>query len=116
VDGQWGHGPWNLYGEWQRFQDDYHVIPTYIQQVRYVEARRTLHPRWYAATRIGTLRQAAYPGYQSYEFAVAYRPARFELVKLGYEILQGAAYRGTLGNTLAIQFVTTFGPLSVVAK
>ncbi len=116
VDGQWGHGPWNVYGEWQRFQDDYHVIPTYIQQVGYVEARRTLHPRWYAATRIGTLRPAAYPGHQSYEFAVAYRPARFELVKLGYEILQGSAYRGTLGNTLAIQFVTTFGPLSIATK
>jgi hypothetical protein len=116
VDGQWGRGPWNVYGEWQRFQNDYHVIPNYIHQVGYVEARRTLHPRWYAATRIGTQRPSGHPGYQSYEFALAYRPARFELVKLGYEVLQGSGYRGTLGNTLAMQFVTTFGPLSLAAK
>jgi hypothetical protein len=116
VDGQWGHGAWNVYGEWQRFKDDYHVIPAYIEQVGYVETRRTMNPRWYAATRMGTLRPAAHPGHQSYEFVVAYRLSRFELVKLGYEILQGAAYRGTLGNTLAIQFVTTFGPLSISAR
>ncbi len=42
VDAEWGRGPWNVYGEWQRFQDDYHVIPNYIHQVSYVEARRTL--------------------------------------------------------------------------
>jgi hypothetical protein len=116
VDVEWGRGPWNVNGEWQRFQNDYHVIPNYIQQVGYVEARRTLSPRWYAAARIGTLRPVGYQDHQSYEFAVAYRPARFELVKLDYEILQGALYRGTLGNTLAIQFVTTFGPLSMAAK
>jgi hypothetical protein len=116
VDGQWGRGPWNVYGEWQRFQNDYHVIPNYIHQVGYIEARRTLHPRWYAATRIGTQRPSGHPGYQSYEFALAYRPARFELVKLGYEVLEGSGYRGTLGNTLAMQFVTTFGPLSLAAK
>ena len=114
IDAEWGRGPWNFYGEWQRFQDDYHVIPNYIQKVGYVEARRTLNPRLYAATRIGVMRNAFTPQ-QSYEFTLGYRPARFELVKLGYEILQGAGI-GTLGNTLAVQFVTTFGPLSVAAK
>jgi hypothetical protein len=96
---------------------DPHVLPaTAVGVVGYIEARRTLHPRWYAATRIGTQRPAGYPGYQSYEFAVAYRPARFELVKLSYEVLEGSGYRGTLGNTLAMQFVTTFGPLSLAAR
>jgi hypothetical protein len=113
LDAEWGRGPWNVYGEWQRFQNDYHVIPTYVHQFSYGEVRRTLHPRWYAATRIGYLRPDGHPGEQSYEFALGYRPARFELVKIGYEILQGPGIRGTLANTLAAQFVTTFGPLSI---
>jgi hypothetical protein len=112
VDASWGQGPWNLYGEWQHFQMDYHVIPNYIQQAEYLEARRTLHPRWYVAARAGHLTSSAASGYQEYEFAVGYRPSRFELVKVDYEVERGPGIRGTLGNTLAVQLVTTFGPLS----
>lgn len=110
VDASFGQGPWNLYGEWQRFQMDYHVIPTFIQQAGYVEARRTLRPRWYLAARAGYLRPSEGAPHQVYEIAAGYRPSRFELVKAGYQIEQGPAIRGTLANTLAVQFVTTFGP------
>jgi hypothetical protein len=113
LDAQWGQGPWNLNGEWQRFQMDYHVIPTFVDQVGYAEARRTLHPRWYVAARAGYLRPSAGTGRDAYEFAVGYRPSRWELVKVGYEALRGADIRGTLANTLAVQLVTTFGPLSL---
>jgi len=113
VDAQWGRGPWNIYGEWQRFQMDYRVIPTFLKQVGYAEARRTLHPRWYVAARAGYMRASAGPDRKAYELAVGYRPSRWELVKVGYEIQQGPDIRGTSANTLAVQLVTTFGPLSV---
>jgi hypothetical protein len=112
IDASYGQGPWNLYGEWQRFQLDYHVIPNYIQQAGYVEARRTLHPRLYLAARAGYLRSSAGSPYQVYEVAAGYRPSRFELVKLGYEVERSPEIKGASANTLALQFVTTFGPLS----
>lgn len=111
VDAAWGRGPWNLNGEWQRFQMDYHVIPNYIREVAYVEARRTLTPRWYVAARASTIRPSAGNPLQQYEIAAGYRPARFELIKLGYQIDQGPEIHGTVDNTLALQIVTTFGPI-----
>lgn len=110
IDASYGQGPWNLYGEWQHFQMDYHAIPNYIQQGGYIEARRTLTPRWYVAARAAYLRPSEGSPHQVYEIAAGYRPSRFELIKTGYEIEQGPAIRGTLANTLAIQFVTTLGP------
>jgi len=112
IDASWGQGPWNVYGEWQRFQLDYHVIPTLTFQGGYVEARRTLNPRWYLAARSAYLRSNEIPPYQVYEIAAGYRPGRNELIKLGYEIKQGSMIQGASANTLAIQFVTTFGPIS----
>jgi hypothetical protein len=109
---QWGYGHWNVYGEWQRFQMDYHAMPTFIQQIGYGEARVVLNPRWYIATRIGYERPSAFAGSQSYEFAVGYRAGSHELVKVDYEIKQGANISGAQQNVLAVQFVTTLHPLS----
>src|SRR5215831_2724340 len=100
IDVEWGRGPWNVYGEWQRFQMDYHLLRTYHQDNGYAEARRVLSPRWYVAARAGYMRSSAAPALQIYEFAAGYRPNRLQLAKLGYEIQQGPAIRGTLGNTL----------------
>jgi hypothetical protein len=112
ADVQWGFGHLNIYGEWQRFQMDYHAIPTFIEQTGYGEARVVLTPRWYAATRLGYVRPSAFAGSQSYEFAVGYRVGSHELVKVDYEIKQGANINGAQQNTLAVQFVATFHPLS----
>src|SRR5262249_31063129 len=98
FDVAWGRGPWNVYGEWQRFQFDYRVIPTFRESVGYGEIRRVLHPRWYAAARIGYLRPESFPGLQVYETSVGYRPNAHQLVKVGYEIQQGKTIRGTLNN------------------
>lgn len=113
IDAQYGRGHWNFFGEWQHFQFDYQKIPTFTEHAGYVEARRILHPRWYVAARGGYLRANAFRGREVYEIAVGYRPSRFELVKLGYEIQHGPATQGSLGNTLAVEFVTSFGPLSM---
>jgi len=36
-----------------------------------------------------------------------------QLVKVGYEILQGPQIRGTLANTFGVQLVTVFRPVSI---
>ena len=116
ADVQWGQGHWNVNGEWQRFQMDYHAIPTFINQIGYGEVRLGLNPRWYVATRLGYDRPSAFPGSQSYEFAVGYRAGSHELVKVDYEFNQGANIKGNQQNTLAIQFVTTLHPLSISGR
>lgn len=110
---QWGRGPWNVSGEWQRFLRIYRAIPNYWQHTSYAEARRVLHPRWYVAGRIGYTRSSRPPGRQAYEVVVGFRPDRHQLVKVGYQIQQGPAIRGTLGNTVAVQYVCAFRPVSI---
>jgi hypothetical protein len=116
LDVEWGSGHWNAWGELQHFQMDYRVIPNFTEHMGYVEVRRTLSPRWYAAARLGYQRFSVVPGSQSYEFAAGFRPNAHQLVKFGYTIQQGVAYPGTLGNTAAIEFVTTFRALSLAAN
>ena len=113
IDVEWGRGHWTVYGELQRFQMDYRAIPTFHQHTGYVEARRVLHPRWYVAARAGYQRASAFPGSEAYEVAGGFRPNRYQLVKLGYQIQRGPAIRGTLANTLAVQFVTAFRAISI---
>lgn len=113
VDVEWGHGPWNVYGEWQHFQMDYRVIPTFTEHTGYVEARRVLHPRWYLAERTGYVRNGASAGHQSCEVVAGFRPNRYQLLKVGYEALQGPKIQGTQGNTFAVQLVTSFRVLAI---
>jgi len=112
VEAQWGRGPWNAFGEWQRFVFAYQLIPYFIQETSYAELRRTLNPRWYVAGRVGYLRSSATPTVRVYETAVGFRPNRRQLIKLGYEVMEGPAVRGTLGNTFAIQLVTQLPSVS----
>ena len=113
LDAQWGWGHWNAWGELQRFQMDYRAIPTFTEHMGYVEVRRILNARWYAASRIGYLRPSAFPGSQSYEFAAGFRPNTHQLIKLGYTIQQGVAYSGMQGSIAAIEFVTSFRAISL---
>jgi hypothetical protein len=113
VDVAWGRGPWNVHGELQRFQMAYRVIPTFNLNTGYAEARRVLHPRWYVAARAGYQRASAFAGNEAYEVTCGFRPNRYQLVKLGYQVQRGPEIRGTLANTLAVQFVTAFRAISI---
>ena len=113
VDVQYGRGPWNLFGEWQHFQMDYHVIPTFREQTGYAEARRVLNPRWYVAARVGYVRADAFPEYQIYEIVTGFRPNRYQLAKIGYEIQQGPGIRGILANVFTVQLVTSLHLVSI---
>ena len=116
LDVEWGAGHWNAWGELQHFQMDYRLIPNFTQHMGYVEVRRTLSPRWYAAARLGYERFSVVPGSQTYEFAAGFRPNTHQLVKFGYTVQQGVAYSSTQGNIVAIEFVTTFRALSLAAN
>jgi hypothetical protein len=113
VDAQWGVGHWNFNGEWQHFRMDYTVIAPFTQSVGYGELRLAVHPRWYLASRVGYVTASTFPGSRSYEAAVGYRAGKQELVKLEYEMQQGPGITAAQQNTLAIQFVTTLGPIPV---
>jgi hypothetical protein len=69
----------------RRYVMQYSKIPNFFQQSGYVEIKRTLHPRWYVAARLGYLRASAYQAPNTYEMAVGYRPNSHQLVKLEYE-------------------------------
>jgi hypothetical protein len=116
VDVQWGHGPWNVYGELQGFQMTYRMIPNYNLHTGYAEVRRVLHPRWYAATRIGYSHPVSFPGTETYEIGGGFRPAANQLLKFGYTIKRGPAIEGTEDNAAVVQFVTTFRILGIAGR
>jgi hypothetical protein len=110
TDVQWGHGPWNIDGEWQKFQMNYRAIPNFREHTGYAEARRVLHPRCYIAARLGYVRANAFPGSQVYEAAAGFRPGARQILKLGYQVQQIAGGRTT--GAIALQFVTTVKALA----
>jgi hypothetical protein len=113
LDVQWGKGPWNAWGELQRFTMNYRLIPTFTEHMGYGELRRVLNPRWYAALRVGYLRASAFPGSTNYEVAAGFRPNTHQLLKFGYQVQHGAAYAGTQGNVAAVELVTFFRAFSL---
>jgi len=125
VDVQWARGRWSTSGEWQWFRFDYPGFQVSSHSsIGYAELKAILTPRWYAAVRIGDQRngrvletgettgESYQPNVQSYEFAIGFRPRRWELWKVGYEWLRTNEAPGTRDNVLGVQLVTTLPSLS----
>ena len=112
TDAQWAGGHWNLYGEWQRFELNYHVIPTFRRDGGYFEAKRVLHPRWYAAARADYLHGSHQSGGETYEASVGYRPNVHQLIKIGYSVIR-ERNNGDVYRTFGMQIVTMLHPLSL---
>lgn len=110
TDVEWAHGHWNVYGEWQWFEMNYHRIPAFRQTAGYAEVRRVLHPRWYIAARAGYLHGSYDSGGETWEAAAGFRPNTHQLVKIGYALERD---EGALYHTVGIQLVTTLHPLSL---
>jgi hypothetical protein len=125
LDVQWARGRWSTSGEWQWFHFDYpnfRVSPT--ASFAYAEIKAVLTPRIYAALRVGVQRngrvadltqqsrQSFEPNQQAYEFALGYRPNRWQLLKVGYEWLRTSDVSPSRDNVLGIQFVTSIQSLS----
>jgi hypothetical protein len=107
VDVAWAYGHWNVQGEFQRFYLPYTVIPSLTEQAAYGELKRVINPRWYIADRSGYTNTNYTGNLESYEQAVGFRPNRFQLIKVSYELRHAGT--GTYRNNqiFAIQFVTT---------
>lgn len=108
LDVQWGQGPWNVYGELQHFQMTYSKIPTVHLKTGYAEVRRVLHPRWFAAARIGYSYPDPHPGFESYEIGAGFRTNAHQVLKFGYTVEHQSSAPGTFYHTATIQFVTSF--------
>jgi hypothetical protein len=112
ADVEWAQGHWNLYGEWQRFELNYHTIPTFREDAGYAEAKRVLHPRWYVAARAGYEHTSYNSGGETYEASVGFRPNSFQLIKVGYSFQHNSDV-GDFYRILGVQVVTSLHPLSL---
>jgi hypothetical protein len=112
ADVEWARGHWNLYGEWQRFEMNYHAIPTFREDAGYIEARRVLHPRWFVAARAGYLHTSYQSGGETYEASVGFRPNAHQLIKAGYSV-QRNSDAGDFYRMFGVQVVTMLHPLSL---
>ena len=116
LDVQWGRGPWNVLGEMAHFQMTYKAIPTYNVHTGYAEARRVLHPRWYAAARTSYSRPLRFPGSESYEIVAGFRPNASQVLKFGYIVEHYSSAPRTLDQGVRIQFVTSFRAFGLAGK
>lgn len=117
VDVQYARGRLNLSGEAHKFLMPYRAIPDYVTENVYGEAKVTLSPRWFVSGRIALSNQGwthKLRRSQTYEGVVAFRPARNQLVKLGYLAIQNPFVPSSLNNVLGLQYVVTFDPPAVV--
>jgi len=108
---QFARGHWNVEGEWDWMLMPYHVIPFTRREGAYIEAKRVLSPRWYAAVRGGYLSTNG-DCEQLYEMVAGFRPGTHELIKLGYEI-EHDDKSGELNRSIMLQLVTTVHPISL---
>jgi len=111
LEADWGHGHWNVRGEWQKFTMTYGPLPTFHENTGYAEVQRELNPRWYVATRVSYLSADYLGNLQQIEIAGGYRPGVGQIIKLSYE----TAHSDTTNvpdRTLAVQFVTAIHPLA----
>jgi hypothetical protein len=111
ADVEFGYGHWDVHGEWDWMLMSYHAIPFTRREGSYVEVKRGLAPRWYAAVRAGYLtmnRDLA----ESYEVAAGFRPNTRQIIKLSYEI-QHDDQSGQTNRAVMVQLVTTIHPLSL---
>ena len=92
----------------------YHVIQFTRREGAYVEAKRVLTPRWYAAMRAGYLSTSGInvSREDAYEMAVGFRPGTHELIKLEYEI-EHNDQSGQLNRFIMVQLVTTVHPINL---
>jgi len=125
LDAQWARGRWSTTGEWQWFRFDYpNFLRSPATSFGYAEVKAVVNPRTYLAVRAGYQRNSRVednwawsdesfaPNVQAYEFAVGFRPNRWQLVKVGYEWLRGEDISGTRDNVFGIQLVTSIRVLS----
>ena len=118
LDAQWARSRLALNGEYQQLRYSYPNFPTGPSvQYGYTEAKLTLHPRWFTATRVGFQRYGAVhdqsrhghshslPTRMAYEFAVGFRPRPGHLLKAGYLWMPSLPRYGPRDDVFGFQWV-----------
>jgi hypothetical protein len=111
TDVQFARGHWNMEGEWNWMLMPYHAIPFFRREGAYLEAKRVLSPRWYAAVRDGYMYSNG-DREDVYEVVAGYHAGVHELVKVGFELDRDAA-SGQINRNVMVQLVTTLHPVSL---
>jgi hypothetical protein len=108
VDANWAHGHTTAFGELQKFVMPYKAIPTFRESTGYAEVRQVLDPRWFVAGRYGLQNNNVSARMQSFETSAGFRPNRFQLLKIGYELEHYSSSSQRDINIVGIQFITSF--------
>ena len=93
--------------EEDRFVFPYTVIPNFREMAGYFELKQVLSPRWYLAFRPGYTAASEGGDSRVLESAAGFRPNRFQLIKVDYEIEHYTDESLRNQSTLALQWVTT---------
>lgn len=125
LDAQWARSRLAVSGEWQRLQYSYPNFQSGPSvQYGYGEGKWTLHPRWFAASRVGYQRHSVVtdestaghshflPTRMAYEFAVGYRPRQGHLLKTGYLWMPSTQRYGPRDDVFGFQWVADVPTLS----
>jgi hypothetical protein len=107
VDTNWAHGHTSAQIELDRFLLPSTLIPRFRESTGYGELKQVLSPRWFAAFRYGFTTTTASSRTQTVETGAGFRPDRFQLIKIAYEVKHYSTSTDPDDKTLAIQFVTT---------
>jgi hypothetical protein len=107
IDASWARGHTTLQFEEDKFLMTYSVIPDFRESAGYLELKQVLTPRWYLAFRPGYTAASFGGDMRSLEMAAGFRPNRFQLIKVDYEIEHYTEGAPANQNTIAVQWVTT---------
>ncbi len=86
----------------------YKLIPDFHERAGYAEAKWGVSPRWYVGARNGYSTASSGGNIQTVEVTAGFRPNRFQVVKMGYELEHYSTEIHHEVQTVAVQFVTTF--------
>lgn len=106
IDGNWAHGHTTVNVELQKFVMPYTRIPTFRESASYGEFRQVLSPRWFLAARYGYSSSNATGKLHSMEAGAAFRPNRYQLIKIAYEEQHYIPGAENPNHSLGVQFIT----------
>jgi hypothetical protein len=105
IDANWSHRHSWAYVELQKFVMPYTLFPNFRESTAYGELRQDISPRWFIAARYGYSCNSVSAKQHSIETGMAFRPNRYQLIKIAYEEQRYQGSDDTPNHTLGIQYV-----------
>jgi hypothetical protein len=107
IDANWSHRHSWAFVELQKFVMPYTLIPNFRESAAYGELRQDISPRWFGAARYTYSCNSVSGRLHSLETGAAFRPNRYQLIKLSYEEQRSPGGNYAANHTLGVQFVTS---------